>query len=83
MQRRPELPLYGVAVLTLVAIVVLILTGHAVPDLFGAVLLSALTGGAGATVPRHLPTTLPAPPPATEPDPEADPAAAPTAPLSP
>lgn len=51
---------YSLAALALVGIVVLVALGHQVPDVLELVVVGALTGGAGASLPgeRPLPVTV-------------------------
>lgn len=58
---RPELPLFLLALVTVVGSVVLIALGHDVPSFLQAVVLAAIAGGAGLAVPRTpppVPSTL-------------------------
>lgn len=63
---KPAVPLLVLSVLAVIGIVVLSVTGHAVPDVLTVVAYAGLTGGAAATVPSHSHDTVTGQPIATD-----------------
>lgn len=57
---RPEAGLFGLCALSIVSLVVLVVTGHPIPDVLTTVIIGTLTGGAGIALPaRALPPPTP------------------------